>query len=141
MTSMQPLLLLFGLTWLMAALWLALMARLLQQLHRHDPEAYAALGSPVMRWLWWCWPTPQQGLPPFISLTGLSQRRLELSTRYSPAEIGSIMRLLLWVLRDRPRLSVSRASLRLQAQLRLSALGFVLGFAGLLLMAVSVARR
>ena len=141
MTALQPLLLLFGLTWLLAALWLALMARLLQQLHRQDPEAYAALGSPVMRWLWWCWPSPRDGLPPFVSLTDLSQGRLTLTTQYRPAEIGSMLGLLGWVLRDRPRLQVSLASRRLQTQLRLSALGFGLGFAGVLLLAVSAGRR
>lgn len=141
MSALQPLLLLFGLTWLLAALWLALVARLLQQLHRHDPEAYAALGRPVVRWLWWCWPTPRDGQPPFVSLTGLTQRRLTLTTLYGPAEIGSMLRLLRWVLRDRPRLNVSLASRRLQAQLRLCALGFGLGFAGVLMLAVGAGRR
>jgi hypothetical protein len=94
-----------------------------------------------MRWLWWCWPTPRDGLPPFVSLTGLSQGRLVLTTRYGPAEIRSMLRLVRWVLRNRPRLNVSLASQRLQAQLRLCVLGFGLGFVGVLLLAVNAGRR
>jgi len=90
---MAPLLTAFALTWLLALLWLLLITRLLGQLARHDLEAYARRGSPVMRWLWWSWPDPKRSAAPFLSLTALAQRRLELQTLYTPSEIGSILQL------------------------------------------------
>jgi len=45
MTDLAPLLLLFTCGWLLACLWLVLMGRLLNQLSRNEPAAYAALGS------------------------------------------------------------------------------------------------
>lgn len=137
MSAMAGLLPLMAFTGLMAALWLALMGRLLNQLARFDSEAYSALGRPVMRWLWWSWPTPppQPGLPPFLSLTALAQRRLELHTLYTPAEIKSTLRLGRWIVSNRPRLRLSPGSKRLQRTLRVIGLVFVLGFAGVVLLA------
>ncbi|MBM5798712.1 MAG: hypothetical protein FJ060_11255 [Cyanobacteria bacterium K_Offshore_0m_m2_072] len=133
---MAPLLTAFALTWLLALLWLLLITRLLGQLARHDPQAYDRLGSPVLRWLWWSWPDQRQGLPPFLSLTALAQRRLELQTLYTPNEIGSMLRLVRWILFNRPRLSVTPPARRLQGQLRLCAIGFGLGLAAVVLVGV-----
>jgi hypothetical protein len=132
MNPMTPLLGVFGLGWLLAMLWLVLMPQLLQRLARQNPEAYDALGRPMMRWLWWSWPNAGRGLPPFLSLTGLRQGRVELQTLYAPAEIGSMLRLGGWILFNRPRLAVGRAARRLQLQLRLCALGFGLALTGVI---------
>jgi hypothetical protein len=133
---MRSLLPLFAFTWLMALLWLVLLTRLLQRLAQRDPAAYAALGRPVMRWLWWSWPNAREGLPPFLSLTGLLQRRVALQTRYAPAEVGSMLRLVRWILCNSPRLTVSRRAQRLQVQLRLCVLVFALGLVGVVVLAV-----
>ena len=133
---MAPLLTAFALTWLLALLWLLLITRLLGQLARHDPEAYARLGSPVLRWLWWSWPDPKLSAAPFLSLTALAQRRLELQTLYTPSEIGSMLQLGRWILFNRPRLSVTPPAQRLQGQLRLCAIGFGLGLAAVVLVGV-----
>ena len=124
---MSQLLPLMAITWLLAGLWLMLTARLLQHLVQHDLEAYNALGRPVMRWLWWSWPTPRSGLPPFVSLTGLAQGQLQLKTLYPIDEIQALLRLNRWILLNRPRLRVSPTARRLQRQLRGCALAFVLG--------------
>ena len=134
---MAPLLILFGLGWLLALLWLLLMAQLLQRLVHQEPEAYAALGSPVMRWLWWSWPEQRQGLPPFLSLTALMQSRVELQTLYAPAEIGSMLQLGRWILLNQPLLAVSRKTLRLQRQLRLCAVVFAIGLAGVVVLGIT----
>lgn len=126
---MNQLLPLVAITWLLAALWLVLTARVLQQLAQHDLESYIALGRPVMRWLWWSWPTPRPGLPPFLSLGGLAQGQLQLKTLYPIDEIPSLLRLLRWILLSRPPLSVSPTVRRLQRQLRGCALAFVLALA------------
>ncbi len=53
MSLLASLLLLFACGWLLAALWLVLMARLLNQLFRYEPGAYEALGSaPVAQGQW-----------------------------------------------------------------------------------------
>jgi hypothetical protein len=140
MNPMTPLLSVFGLAWLLALVWLTLMPQLLQRLAHQDPEAYDTLGRPVMRWLWWSWPNAGQGLPPFLSLTGLLKGRVELQTLYTPAEVGSMLRLGGWILFNRPRLAVGRATRRLQLQLRLCALGFGLAMAGLLALGLSLGR-
>jgi hypothetical protein len=106
-------------------------------LAQDNPEAYAALGRPVMRWLWWGWPDATGGLPPFLSLTGLLQRRVALQTLYTPAEVGSMLRLGRWILFNRPLLGVTRGAQRLRVQLRLCALGFGLGLLGVVALAVT----
>ena len=134
MIRLAPLLLLFASGWLLAVLWLVLMARLLNQLFRVDPAAYAALGRPVMRWLCWSWPTPEPGLAPrlFVKANG----SLQLSTMYLLDEVGSISRLAIWIALNRPNLVVARATTRQQRRLRACGIGFLLCFLGVVLVAV-----
>lgn len=115
------------------ALWLVLMARLLNHLCRLEPAAYAALGRPVMLWLWWRWPAsaPASGLRLFLQARG----RLDVSTLYSVNEVGSIARVALWIVFNRPTLAVSRATRRQQQRLRACAIGFVLCLLGVVLLA------
>ena len=134
---MATLLVLFALSWLLALLWLLLTARLLQRLANQEPEAYAALGSPVMRWLWWSWPEQRQGLPPHLSLTALLQSRVDLQTLYAPAEVGSMLRLGRWILLNQPRLAAGGKTRRLQRQLRLCAVGFAIGLAGVVVLGLT----
>ena len=135
MESLYPVLLVFACGWLLAGLWLVLTSKLLNQLFRNDPEAYAALGSPVMRWLWWSWPTPKKGRPPFLSLTGLAQKRLELRTMYAPDEVGSISKVAIWIFSNRPKLEVSRTTKRQQRRIRVCGLGFAACLVGALVLA------
>jgi hypothetical protein len=110
MTDLAPFLLLFACGWLLAALWLVLMGRLLNQLSRNDPAAYAALGKPVMRWLWWRWPASASCSGPRLLLQ--ARGRLDLSTMYSVEEVGSIAKVALWIVLNRPNLAVSRTTRR-----------------------------
>jgi len=134
MIRLAPLLLLFACGWLLGALWLVLMARLLNQLFCADPAAYAALGRPVMRWLWWSWPTPERGLAPrlFVQVNG----SLQLSTMYSRDELASMSRVAIWIALNRPKLVVNRATKRQQRRLRACGIGFLLSFLGIVLLAV-----
>ena len=134
MTDLAPLLLLFASGWLLACLWLVLMGRLLNQLSRNEPAAYVALGKPVMRWLWWRWPAsaPCGGPPLSIQARG----RLDLSTMYSVEEVGSIAKVALWIVLNRPNLAVSRTTRRQQQQLLACAFGFVLCLLGVVLLAL-----
>ena len=134
MTDLAPLLLLFACGWLLACLWLVLMGRLLNQLSRNEPAAYAALGKPVMRWLWWRWPESAPGSGPCLLLQ--ARGRLDVSTPYSVDEVGSIARVALWIVLNRPNLAVSRATRRQQQRLRACAIGFVLCLLGVVLLAV-----
>ena len=134
MTDVAPLLLLFACGWLLACLWLVLMGRLLNQLSRNEPAAYAALGKPVMRWLWWRWPAfaPCGGPPLSIQARG----RLDLSTMYSLEEVGSIAKVSLWIVLNRPNFAVSLTTRRQQQQLLACAIGFVLCLLGGVLLAL-----
>jgi hypothetical protein len=134
MTKLIPFLLLFACGWLLAALWLVLMARLLNQLCRGDPDVYNALGCPVMRWLWWSWPAPDRGAPPrlFVQPTG----NLELATQYSLDEVFVISRLAIWIALNRPNLDVNRVTKRQQRRLRACGLGFLLCLFVVVLLAV-----
>ena len=134
MTDLAPLLLLFVCGWLLACLWLVLMGRLLNQLSRNEPAAYAALGKPVMRWLWWRWPESVPGSGPRQLLQ--ARGRLDLSTMYSVEEVGSISKVALWIVLNRPKLAVSRATRRQQQQLLGCAIGFVLCLLGFVLLAL-----
>lgn len=133
MTKFTLLLLLFACGWLLAALWLVLMARLLNQLLRSEPEVYAALGCPVMRWLWWRWPVSAPGSGPRLFLQ--ARGRLDVSTLYSLDEVGSIARVALWIVLNRPNLVVSRATRRQQQRLRACAIGFMLCLLGVVVLA------
>jgi hypothetical protein len=134
MIRLAPFLLLVACGWLLAVLWLVLMARLLNQLFRADPAAYAALGRPVMRWLWWSWPTPERGLAP--RLFAQANGSLQLSTVYSLDEVASISRLAIWIALNRPNLAVTRVTKRQQRRLRACGVGFLLCFLGVVLVAV-----
>ena len=134
MTDVARFLLLFACGWLLAALWLVLMGRLLNQLSRNDPAAYAALGKPVMRWLWWRWPAFVPGSGPRLLLQ--ARGRLDLSTMYSVEEVGSIAKVALWIVLNRPNLAVSRTTRRQQQQLLACAFGFVLCLLGVVLLAL-----
>ena len=134
MTDLAPLLLLFACGWLLACLWLVLMGRLLNQLSRNDPAAYAALGKPVMRWLWWRWPASAPCSGPRLLLQ--ARGRLDLSTMYSVEEVGSIAKVALWIVLNRPNLAVSRTTRRQQQQLLACAFGFVLCLLGVVLLAL-----
>ena len=134
MTDVAPFLLLFACGWLLAALWLVLMGRLLNQLSRNDPAAYAALGKPVMRWLWWRWPAFAPGSGPRLLLQ--ARGRLDLSTMYSVEEVGSIAKVALWIVLNRPNLAVSRTTRHQQQQLLACAFGFVLCLLGVVLLAL-----
>ena len=134
MTGLVPLLLLFASGWLLACLWLVLIGRLLNQLSRNDSAAYAALGKPVMRWLWWSWPAfaPDSGPRPVLQ----DRTRLDYSTMYSVDEVGAIARVAVWIILNRPNLAVSRATKRQQQQLLACAIGFVLCVLGVVLLAL-----
>lgn len=134
MTRLAPLLSLFVCGWLLAALWLVLMARLLNQLFRADPAAYAALGHPVMRWLWWSWPTPERGVAPrlFVQVNG----SLQLSTIYSLDGLASMSRVAIWIALNRPQLVVNRATKRQQRRLRACGIVFLLCLLGIVLLVV-----
>ena len=134
MTDLAPLLLLFACGWLLACLWLVQMGRLLNQLSRNDPAAYAALGKPVMRWLWWSWPASAPGSGPCLLLQ--ARGRVDLATMYSVDEVGAIARVAIWIVLNRPKLAVSRATRRQQQRLRVCAIGFVLFLLGVVLLAV-----
>ena len=134
MTGLTALLLLFACGWLLAVLWLVLMARLLNQLFCSDPAAYVALGRPVMRWLWWSWPSPDRGSAPrlFVQTTG----GFELATLYSIKEVASISRVAIWIVLNSPNLTVNRVTKRQQRRLRACGLGFVLFLLGVVLLVV-----
>ena len=132
MTDLAPFLLLFACGWLLAVLWLVLMGRLLNQLSRNDPAAYAALGKPVMRWLWWHWPVSAPSSGPRLRLQ--ARGRLDVSTLYSVDEVGAIARVALWIVVNRPNLEVSRATRRQQQSLLACAIGFVLCLLGVVLL-------
>ena len=133
---MTLLLAVFGLTWLLALLWLVLMARLHRCLLESDSALYEQLGRPVMRWLWWSWPQPRQGPGPFVSLGALFRGSVELNTHYSPDEIKASFKLLRWIVASRPRPSSSRPVRRLQRQLRLCGSGCLLGLISVLVLAI-----
>ena len=132
MTGLVTLLLLFASGWLLACLWLVLIGRLLNQLSRNDPAAYAALGKPVMRWLWWSWPAsaPYNGPRLLLQASG----RVDLATLYSVDEVGAIARVAIWIVLNRPKLAVSYATRRQQQQLLACAIGFVLCLLGVVLL-------
>jgi len=134
MTDLAPLLLVFACGWMLAFLWLVLMGRLLHQLSSNDPAAYVALGKPVMRWLWWRWPASAPSSGPRLLLQ--ARGRLDLSTTYSVEEVGSIAKVALWILLNRPNLAVSRTTKRQQQQLLACAIGFVLCLLGVVLVAL-----
>ena len=110
MSQLSLLLVLFACGFLLAVLWLVLMARLLNQLFRHDPAAYEALGRPQMRWLWWTWPTPERGSAPrlFFKASG----SVELLTLYTVDIFTSLARLTSWIALNRPRLELVRTTKR-----------------------------
>ena len=134
MTGLVPLLLPFVSGWLLASLWLVLIGRLLTQLSRNEPAAYAALGKPVIRWLWWSWPAsaPHKGSRLFLQARG----RVDLATLYSVDEVGAIARVAIWIVLNRPKLAVSYATRRQQQQLLACAIGFVLCLLGVVLLAL-----
>jgi hypothetical protein len=134
MIRLAPFLLLVACGWLLAVLWLVLLARLLNQLFRADPAAYAALGRPVMRWLWWSWPTPKRGLAPRLFVQ--ANVSLQLSTMYSLDEVASISRVVIWMALNRPSFAVTRVTKRQQRRLRACGIGFLLCFLGVVLVAV-----
>jgi hypothetical protein len=120
----------------LALLWLVLMARLLRCLADQDPALYARLGQPVMRLPGASIPEPRSGPGPFVSLTGLSQGRLELRSLYGPEELVAAARLWAWIAFSWPRPTEVRAVRRLQRQLRWCGSGCLLGLAALLWLAV-----
>ena len=125
-------------TWGLALLWLVLMLRLHRRLLEADPELYALLGRPVMRWLWWSAPEPSPGgVPPLLKLAALAQGSLELETMSSPAEIRSKLKLLHWIVRSRPRPSLDTRCRRLQRQLRLCGIGFGIGCCLVVILAIT----
>jgi len=134
MTGLVPLLLFFVSGWLLASLWLVLIGKLLTQLSRNDPAAYVALGKPVMRWLWWRWPAPAPVSGPCLLLQ--ARGRADLSTMYSVEEVGAIARVAVWIVLNRPKLAVCRATRRQQQWLRACAIGFVLCLLGVVMLVV-----
>ena len=133
MSQLSFLLVLFACGYLLAVLWLVLMARLLNQLFRHDPAAYEALGRPQMRWLWWTWPTPERGSAPRLFLKASGS--VELLTLYTVDEFTSLARLTSWIALNRPRLELVRTTKRQQRQLRACGLVFLLCLGGVVLLA------
>ena len=132
MTGLVPLLLLFASGWLLACLWLVLIGRLLNQLSRNDSAAYAALGKPVMRWLWWSCPASAPHNGPRLLLQ--ARGRVDWATLYSVDEVGAIARVAIWIVLNRPKLAVSRATTRQQQQLLACAIGVVLCLLGVVLL-------
>jgi hypothetical protein len=134
MPQLRFLLVLFACGWLLAALWLVLMARLLNHLVRQEPAAYETLGRPQMRWLCWGSPTPERALAPRLFL--MANGRVEVSTLYSIDELASLARLVIWIALNRPKLELTRATKRQQRQLRACGLGFLLCLGWVVLRAV-----
>ena len=134
---MQGLFVVFGLSWLLAMLWLALMARLLQRLVEQDPALYDLLGKPVMRFLGGTYPGARSGTGgTFVSLSGLSQGQVDLRIHYGLDEVAAAARLWGWIVFSRPRPSTDRDVRRLQRQLRLCGGGCLLGLVALFWMAI-----
>jgi hypothetical protein len=134
MPQLPFLLVLFACGWLLAALWLVLMARLLNQLCHQDPAAYETLGRPQMRWVRWSWPTPKRASAPRLFL--MANGRVEVSTLYSIDELAVLVRLVIWIALNRPKLELTRATKRQQRQLRACGLGFLLCLGWVVLHAV-----
>ena len=126
----------FGALWLLALLWLVLIARLQCCLFTTDLPLYEQLGRPVMRWLRWSWPEQRAGPAPGVDVLGLSQGQLNLTTRYGIDEVRSALRLLVWIVVNRPRSSSSAQARRLQRQLRWCGGSLLGGFILLLVVAI-----
>ena len=127
---------LFSLTWLLAMLWLLLIARLLRSLVQNDRPLYDQLGRPVMRGPGWTIPAARPGPGGFVSLSGLSEGKLELRSFYGLDELVAAVRLWRWIVVSKPRTSHAPEVSRLQRQLRLCGSGFLLGLVALLWMAM-----
>jgi hypothetical protein len=136
---MTALFCLVALTWLLALLWLVLLLRLHNRLFQADPELYELLGRPVMRWLWWSSPEPSSDGPIMLNLAALTRGAIELQTLSTPEQIRSALRLLRWIVQSRPRPSQDASCRRLQRQLRLCGVGFLLGFGLVVLVAITMA--
>jgi hypothetical protein len=134
MPQLRFLLVLFACGWLLAALWLVLMARLLNHLVRQEPAAYETLGRPQMRWLLWSWPAPERASAPRLFL--MANGRVEVTTLYSIDELAALARLVIWIALNRPKCELTRATKRQQRQLRVCGLGFLLCLGGVVLLAV-----
>ncbi|MBM5784338.1 MAG: hypothetical protein FJ076_05725 [Cyanobacteria bacterium K_DeepCast_35m_m1_288] len=87
-----------------------------------------------MRWLWWRWPESAPGSRPRLLLQ--ARGRLDVSTLYSVDEVGSIARVALWIVLNRPNLAVRRTIRLQQQQLLACAIGFVLCLLGVVLLAL-----
>jgi len=85
-----------------------------------------------MRWLWWRWPASAPGSGPRLFLQ--ARGRVDLATMYSVEEMGAIARVTLWIVLNRPKLAVSRATRRQPQRLRVCAIGFVLCLLGVVLL-------
>ncbi len=129
--TMESLLLLFGVGWLAAMSWLVWMAKLLNRLCQEDPELYRELQAPVLRWLWWQWPTTAPSEPPRLWINPGGSGRLALRSDYSLEELGGLGRLLRWIVLNQPRPSSDRGCRRLRQRLRLAATTLLLSLASL----------
>ena len=134
---MQLLIAVFAVSWLLAMLWLVLIARLLRRLVEHDQALYALLGKPVMRLPGGTFPGRHSGTGgTFVSLSGLSQGQVDLRVHYGLDELLAAARLWAWIVFSRPRPSTDRHARRLQRQLRLCGGGCLLGLVALFWMAI-----
>ena len=118
---MTTMLLLFGVGWLAALSWLVWMAQLLNRLCQADPELYGQLKAPVMRWLWWQWPTTAPSDPPRLWIHPGGSGRLDLRSDYSIDDLGGLALTLRWIARNRPRASHDQSCRKLRQRLRWAA--------------------
>jgi len=93
------------------------MGRLLNQLSRNEPAAYAAREAGD-------------------ALVLQARGRLDSSTMYIVEEVGTIARIALWIVLNRPNLAVRRTIRLQQQQLLAYAIGFVLCLLGVVLLAL-----
>ncbi|MGE0483042.1 MAG: hypothetical protein AB7Q81_02785 [Gammaproteobacteria bacterium] len=133
---MTHLMLPFVLLMLLAAGWLAVMARLLLRLVEHEPKIYAALGSPVLRVLHWEIPDEERharGLQ-----AAVVRREGEQHPRrpdYTPEELRRVSNLLEFIVGGRFRMMHDAEARRLSEWLRTILALFPLGLTAFLVFA------
>ncbi|MEQ8661805.1 MAG: hypothetical protein RLW62_13405 [Gammaproteobacteria bacterium] len=115
----------------LAASWLAVMARLLVCLSQREPEIYARLGRPVMRVLFWDIPAAARdvdGLPLPVRSRDDGQR-----ARYRPEELRRVTNLLEFIAGGRFQMLHDSECRRLGDALRAILMLFPLGLAALVM--------
>ena len=130
MTHLLP----YALLLVLAASWLAVMARLLVCLAAREPEIYARLGRPVMRVLFWSIPAGAHGSDrmPVPVRSGEAEQR----ARYRPEELRRVTNLLEFIAVGRFQMLRDAECRRLGDALRIILTVFPLGLAATVLSAL-----